>query len=48
MTLCINKATEISKMKISENEKQKLYIKIQDYYRKKGIELLQNYFKLLE
>ena len=48
MTLCINKATEINKMKISENEKQKLYKTIYDYYRKKGIELLQNYFKLLE
>ena len=48
MTLCINKAREINKMKISENEKQKLYKTIYDYYRKKGIELLQNYFKLLE
>jgi len=48
MTLCINKATEINKMKISENEKQKLYKKIYDYYRKKGVELLNNYFKLLE
>ena len=48
MTLCINKATEINKMKISENEKQKLYKKIYDYYMKKGFELLNNYFKLLE
>ena len=48
MTLCQNKIIEISKMKIQENEKQKLYVKIQDYYRNIGIELLQNYFYLLE
>jgi len=48
MTLCINKANQINKMKLSENEKQKLYNKIYDYYKKKGIELLNNYFKLLE
>ena len=47
MTLCINKVTEISKMKLSTNEKQTLYIKVQDYYMKQGIELLKKYFKLL-
>jgi hypothetical protein len=48
MTLCLHKITEISKMNIQEYEKQNLYIKIQDYYRTIGIELLQNYFYLLE
>ena len=48
MTLCLNKITEISKMKLQEYEKQNLYIKVQDYYRNIGIELLQNYFYLLE
>lgn len=47
MTLCINKVNEISKMTLSQNEKQKLYIKVQDYYMKQGIELLKKYFKLL-
>jgi hypothetical protein len=48
MTLCLNKITEISKMTIQDYEKQKLYTKVQDYYRTIGIELLQNYFNLLE
>ena len=48
MTLCLHKITEISKMNIQEYEKQNLYIKVQDYYRTIGIELLQNYFYLLE
>ena len=48
MTLCIHKITEISKMSIQESEKQNLYIKVHDYYRTIGIELLQNYFYLLE
>ena len=48
MTLCIHKITEISKMNIQEIEKQNLYIKVQDYYRIIGIEVLQHYFNLLE
>jgi hypothetical protein len=48
MTLCINKITEISRMKMLESEKQQLYIQTQAYYIKLGIELLQKYFYLLE
>ena len=48
MTLCLQKMIEISRMSIKDNEKQNLYIKFQDYYRTIGIELLQNYFYLLE
>ena len=48
MTLCINKITEISRMKMLESEKQNLYIQTQEYYIKLGIELLQKYFYLLE
>ena len=48
MTLCLQKVTEISKMNIKENEKQNLYIKVHDYYKNIGIELLQKYFYLLE
>ena len=48
MTLCKQKMTEISKMTLQEYEKQTLYMKVQDYYRAIGIELLQNYFYLLE
>jgi len=48
MTLCQQKITEISKMTIQEYEKQTLYMKVHDYYRAIGIELLQNYFYLLE
>jgi hypothetical protein len=48
MTLCLHKITEISKMTLQEYEKQNLYIKVHDYYRTIGIELLQNYFYLLE
>lgn len=48
MTLCLHKMTEISKLSIQESEKQNLYIKVHDYYRTIGIELLQNYFYLLE
>ena len=48
MTLCTHKMTDINKMNIQETEKQFLYIKVQDYYRTIGIELLQHYFNLLE
>jgi hypothetical protein len=48
MTLCHNKMNEINKIKISENEYNKIYNQNQDYYMKIGIELLQRYFNLLE
>ena len=48
MTLCLHKMIEISKMSLQEYEKQNLYMKYQDYYRSIGIELLKNYFYLLE
>lgn len=48
MTLCHNKMNEINKLKISENEYNKLYNQNQDYYMKIGVDLLQRYFNLLE
>lgn len=44
---CVSKINEISKMRLSESEKQGMYKHYNDYYLNIGFDLLKNYFKLL-
>ena len=44
---CVSKINEISKMRLSESEKQSMYKHYNDYYLNIGFDLLKNYFKLL-
>ena len=48
MTLCHNKITELSHLKLSESEYKQKYKQYQDYYMKIGVELLQKYFNFLD
>ena len=52
MTLCHNKISDLSKLlskhKLSESDYKQKYKQYQDYYMKIGVDLLQNYFNLLD
>jgi hypothetical protein len=48
ITPCINKFSEIAKMKISETEKTTMYKKYNEYYLTHAVELLTKYFTLLD
>ena len=45
--VCVSKMNDISKMKLSENEKQGMYKKYNEHYLTLGFDLLKNYFRLL-
>jgi hypothetical protein len=45
--VCITKMNDISKMKLSESEKQGMYKKYNEHYLTLGFDLLKNYFRLL-
>ena len=45
--VCITKMNEISKMRLSESEKQVMYKQYNEHYLKIGFDLLKKYFKLL-
>ena len=45
--VCVSKMNDISKMKLSESEKQGMYKKYNEHYLTLGFDLLKNYFRLL-